>query len=158
MFNNNGIVFNEVRVIDDSVTKEQALQYVSEADVKWLAGGDAFKQISYIKEYDLISALQNRDGLTIGMSAGSINMAKRVVLAKDRNDYNPELAIYEGIGLVDINVEPHLDSASEEHIKHIYEASQYATIYGLYDNSFIKVVDDKIEFYGAYFKYENIVK
>jgi peptidase E len=158
MFRNNGIVFNEVRVIDDRITKEKAVQYVEKAGVIWIAGGNTLKQIAYLKEYNLISVLKNREGLTIGMSAGSINMARRVVLAKDINDNIPELAIYDGIGLVDINIEPHLDSASEEHMKDIYEASQFTTIYGLYDNSFIKIVDDNMNIYGTYFKYENIVK
>lgn len=156
MFTNSGVIFNEVHIIDDRIIKEEAVQYIDKADVVWIAGGDTLKQISYLKEYNLIPALQRREGITIGMSAGSINMAKRVVLAKDIDDNIPELSIYDGIGLVDINIEPHLDSASEEHMKDIYEASRYSTIYGIYDNTFIKVVNDSMEIYGAYFKYENI--
>jgi peptidase E len=155
MFRENGIVFNEVNTVDDRITIEKALEYIEKADVIWLSGGNTLKQIEYIRKYDLIPALQKREGITIGMSAGSINMAKRVVLARDINDNIPELSIYDGIGLVDINIEPHLDSASEEHMKEIYEASQYATIYGIYDNTFIKILDDKMEVYGSYFKYEN---
>jgi peptidase E len=158
MFRNNDIVFNQVHIIDDRITKEKAVQYIEKADIIWLAGGDTLKQIAYIKEYNLIMDLQNRDGITIGMSAGSMNMAKRVVLAKDIDDNIPELSIYDGIGLVDINVEPHLDSASEEHMKEIYEASKYTTIYGIYDNSFIKIVNDTMDIYGVCFKYENISK
>lgn len=116
------------------------------------------KQIAYLKKYDLISVLKNREGLTIGMSAGSINMAKRVVLAKDINDNIPELVIYDGIGLVNINKALHFNSASEEHIKDIYEASQFTTNFGLYDNAFIKIVDNKMDIYGVYFKHENISK
>lgn len=158
MFKNNGIVFDKVHVIDDRITKEKAAKYIKEADIIWLAGGDTLKQIVNLKEYNLIPVLQNKEGLIIGMSAGSINMAKKVVLAKDINDNNPKLAIYDGIGLVNINIEPHLDSASEEHMKDIYEASQFTTIYGLYDNSFIKIVDGKMDIYGIYFKYKNIDK
>jgi len=155
MFRENGITFNEVNTIDYRTSKEKALEYVENAEVIWLSGGNTLKQIEHMKEYNLIPTLQKREGITIGMSAGSINMAKRVVLARDINDNIPELAIYEGIGIVDINVEPHLDSASEEHMKEVYEASQYTTIYGLYDNSFIKIVDDNMDIYGTYFKYEN---
>lgn len=72
------------------------------------------------------------------MSAGSINMAKRVILGKDI-----ELSIYDWIGLVDINIEPHLDSESKEHMKDIYEVSQYSVIYGIYDNTFIKITTKK---------------
>lgn len=155
MFRENGVVFNEVNTIDYRTSKEKALEYIENAEVIWLSGGDTLKQIQHMKEYNIIPALQKREGITIGMSAGSINMAKRVVLARDINDNILELAIYEGIGLVDINVEPHLDSASEDHMKEVYEASQYGTIYGLYDNSFIKIVDDSMDIYGIYFKYEN---
>jgi len=158
MFRNNGIVFNEVHVIDDRITQEKAVQYIEKADIIWISGGDTLKQIAYLKEYNLIGVLQRREGITIGMSAGSINMAKRVVLAKDINDNIPELAIYDGVGLVDINIEPHLDSASEEHMKDIYEASHYTTIYGIYDNTFIKIVNDTMEIHGIHFKYENIGK
>ncbi len=158
MFRNKGILFNEVYVIDDRITKEKAVQYIEKADIIWIAGGDTLKQITYLKEYNLISVLQSRERITIGMSAGSINMAKRVVLAKDIDDNIPELAIYDGIGLVDINIEPHLDSASEEHMKDVYEASQFTTIYGIYDNTFIKIVNDTMEIYGVYFKYDNIGK
>lgn len=158
MFRNSGIVFNEVHIIDDRITKEKALQYIEKADIIWIAGGDTLKQIAYLKEYNLIPVLQSREGITIGMSAGSINMAKRVVLAKDIDDNIPELSIYDGIGLVDINIEPHLDSASEEHMKYVYEASQYTTIYGIYDNTFIKIINDTMDIYGEYFKYERISK
>lgn len=154
MFENNGITFEKVHVVDNRVTKEEAMKYIENAEIIWLSGGDTLKQISHLKDYSLIPALRNREGITIGMSAGSINMAKKVVLAKDENDNIPELSIYDGIGLVDINIEPHLDSASEEHLKEIYEASMYSTIYGIYDNTFIKVVSDTIEIYGDYLKYE----
>lgn len=150
LFNNNDIQFREVHVIDNRITKEIAAQFIKEADLIWITGGDTLKQIASIKEYNLISVLQNHQGLIIGMSAGSINMAKRVVLPKDIYDNIPTLSIYDGIGLVDINIEPHLDSASEEHLKDIEEACQYTTIYGLYDNSFITIIDGKMELYGQY--------
>lgn len=156
MFASNGIIFDDSYIIDKRTTPKKAVQYIEKADIVWISGGDTLKQITYLKEYDIIPYLQGRDGITIGMSAGSINMAKRVVLSKDIDDNIPELSIYSGIGLVDINIEPHLDYASEEHMKEIYEASHYATIYGIYDNTFIKIVDNTIEVYGTYFKYENV--
>ncbi|WIV11550.1 Type 1 glutamine amidotransferase-like domain-containing protein [Proteiniborus sp. MB09-C3] len=157
MFKEKGIVFDKVQVIDNRVSKDEAIHYLERADIVWISGGDTLKQISYIKEYGLIPSLQNRNGITIGMSAGSINMAKRVILPKDIEDNIPELSIFEGIGLVDINIEPHLDTESEKNMEDIYEATEYATIYGLFDNSFIEVVDDSTEFYGAYIKYEKSI-
>lgn len=156
MFESKGILFRESYVIDDRVTSKEAIHYIEKSDIVWILGGDTLKQIRNIKEYNLIPVLQNRKGITIGMSAGSINMAKKVVISKDVNDNIPELSIYSGIGLVDINVEPHLDSASEDHMKEIYEASHHSIIYGIYDNSFIKIVDECIEVYGTCFKYEDV--
>lgn len=158
MFKSNGLIFNESHVIDNRISRVAAKEYIEKAEVLWLSGGDTLKQIKDIKEYDLIEVLQTREKITIGMSAGSINMAKRVVLAKDINDNIPELSIYDGIGLVDINIEPHLDPTNEEHNKDIYEATRLSTIYGLYDDSFIKIVDEEITFYGDYIKYEKINK
>lgn len=140
MFKNKGIAFNKSYIIDNRITSKDAIEYINKSEIVWISGGDTLKQIRNIKEYNLIKALQNRKGITIGISAGAINMAKKVVLAK----------------YVDINVEPHLDFASEEHMNEIYRASQHTAIYGIYDNSFIKIVNESIEIYGTYFKYENI--
>ncbi len=153
MFKAKGITFDEVQIIDNRVSKDEASRLIEKAAVVWLSGGDTLKQIGHIKEYGLIPSLKKRKGVTIGMSAGSINMAKKVVLARDVEDGISELSIYDGLGLVDINIEPHLDTERKDHIKDIIEASRHATIYGLFDNSFIKVIGDLIEFYGPYVKY-----
>lgn len=150
MFRSYDIVFEHVYIIDYRVSMERAAILTEIADFVWISGGDTLKQISYIKEYQLIDTLRNRSGITMGMSAGSINMAKRVVLARDVEDNVPELSIYEGIGLVDINIEPHIDLNRADHIEDIKEAAKHNTIYGLYDESFITVVNDKIEIFGEY--------
>ncbi|MFJ7746778.1 Type 1 glutamine amidotransferase-like domain-containing protein [Peribacillus sp. NPDC097295] len=158
-FRDKGIVFDQVQVIDDRLSEQKAVQCIGEADVIWISGGNTLEQIKYLKHYNLLKALQSSECMVIGMSAGSINMAKKVVLAKDMTDHIPALSIYDGIGLVDINIEPHLGSASKKHIEEdIHEAAQVAPIYGLYDNSFIKIVGDKMDIFGDYFKYENISK
>lgn len=147
-FNNKDILFNDVYVIDSRTSKEDALNLIRNSAIVFLSGGDTLKQINSIKDYGLIPALQEREGITIGLSAGSINMAKKVVLAKNLEDNIPELSIYDGIGLVDINIEPHLDLSNENHLKEIHEASQHSSIYGLFDESFIAVIDEDIRIYG----------
>lgn len=143
-----------MRVIDDRISKQAAVELLERADVVWISGGDTLMQIDYIREYGLILPLRNRNGITIGMSAGSINMAETVVLPKDEKNNIPELSIYEGIGLVDINIEPHLDPEDEKHTEDIHAATKHATIYGLFDNSFIEVVDRELKIYGNYIKYK----
>lgn len=150
MFRKKGIIIEDSHIIDYTVTPQKSIELIDNADIVWLAGGPTLTQIAHIKEYGLIEALHNRNGITIGISAGSINMAKRVVLARDPNDHIPELSVYEGIGLVDFNIEPHLNEASDEHIEDIKQASKIAPIYGLFDNSFIVDMDGSIKIFGAY--------
>lgn len=90
----------------------------------------------------------------MGLSAGAINCAKRVVLAKDESDNIPELSIYSGLGLVDINIEPHLDLTREKHLQEILEAAKHTEIIGLYDNSFIRVDGTEYQIFGPYHRFK----
>ena len=89
------------------------------------------------------------------MSAGSVNMAKRVVLARDLDDDIPKLSIYKGIGITDINIEPHCDFRNEKHWKDIEEASQYSDIIVMHDDCYIIVDNDVTSYYGSYVKMAN---
>lgn len=149
-FKRHSIIFDHAAIVDFECAPDKAAEYIHNADVVMLAGGPTLKQIEHIRKYKLEEALQNRDGITIGISAGSINMAKRVVLARDVNDDIPELSIYDGIGLVEINVEPHLNEMMPEHELEIEDAAKYAPIYGLYDESFIVEADGEITVFGQY--------
>lgn len=149
-----GIDFEEVFIIDYDVSPEDARNLIECADLIWLAGGDTLQEMYYFDEYHLRDMLADYDGIIVGMSAGSINMADRVVLARDIEDNTPELSIYPGLGLVSINIEPHLDFSREEHIADIEEASEAARIYGLFDNSFIKIKGDEMNIFGDYYIFD----
>lgn len=155
-FKLHGITFQNSAIVDFQCTPEDASALIREADVVMLAGGPVLKQMEHIRKYKLAEVLQSRDGITIGISAGSINMARRVVLARDVSDDIPELSIYDGIGLVDINIEPHLDELKPSHLQEIEDAAKHAPIYGLYDEAFIVEMDGEIEIYGQYIVFENM--
>ena len=76
-------------------------------------------------------------------------MAKRAILIKDIDD-NTKTEIYVGIGLVQVNIEPHLNYASIDHINNIKELSKSENIIGLYDNSFIVITDSTQEIFGKH--------
>ena len=84
------------------------------------------------------------------MSAGAINMGDHVVLAKQESDHIPQLSEYRGLGLTEINLEPHYDSSNTEHKEEILQASRIAPILALCDNAFVKVKDQQIQIYGEY--------
>lgn len=154
-FKSNKIIFKSVNIIDNRVSKEIAVNYINDSDIVVLMGGDTLKQISYIKSYGIIDALKSREGITIGISAGSINMCSHVVLTKDENDNIPSTVCYEGIGLSNVNIEPHFDFINIEHNRDIFEASSHGKIVCLPNTSFIRIEDDKEQYYGNYYVIED---
>ena len=141
LFQKADIFFDKLVIID---YQNLDLKSIKEADFIWLSGGNTLKQMAYFYEIQLADLLKEYHGILAGMSAGAINMASRVVLAKDIEDNVPELSIYEGLGRVDINIEPHLDESRKDHLNDIY---------GLYDESYIKVIEDKMEVIGPHILY-----
>ena len=139
-----GLEFKNTYVIDNRVTKDEAVDMVRQADLVWLSGGDTSAQMKYLREYGLVEVLRNHWGTVMGMSAGTLNLARTTICSGWLHDGKTEK--YEGIGLVDITAESHFDvnNISEE----IYEISKENDIYEICDESFIICQGDKKEFYG----------
>lgn len=150
MFEEKGIHFKEACVVDGRMTAKQAQAAVETADVVWLAGGNTTAEFAYLQEYGLIDVIKNHDGVVIGMSAGSINLADTAVCTSD--EYYDYPQIYPGLGCVRISVEPHfvLSELSDE----LLELSENYVIYGLCDESIIICEDENTEFYGEIYKIE----
>ena len=153
-FKNINITFKESYLINYEVKIEEAKNMINKSDVIFIMGGDTLEQIKNIKEYDIISNLKNREGITIGISAGSINMANSVALARDVDDNIPQHAFYKGIGLVNINIEPHFDLNNEKHNKDIIEISKDNKIICLPDESFMRIKNNNVEIIGDYYMYD----
>lgn len=147
MFKESGIIFNNTCVVDGRMTNEEAQQEVASADVLWLAGGDTPTQYGYLKTYGLIPVIKSREGINIGMSAGAINMAKTAICTVTCE--HDELKIYEGLDLVDISVEPHLNSGNIS--KELIKLSEKYPIYGMCDDSVIICEKDEVTYLGDIF-------
>jgi len=146
IFSNIGISFNNAIIINSKMNKERAKEEVETADVIFLMGGNTEAQIKNIKEYGLIPSLQKRDGVTIGISAGSINMSDNVILVR----YDKETLLYKGIGLVDINVDPHFSFEDKEYIQNnLLPASYGKKLICLTDESIIRISEtNEIMYFG----------
>ena len=155
LFNDKKFIFNSVYIIDNRIDSYEMKNYIKDSDIVFLLGGDTLKQIKFINKYKLKNIIKEKNKVVIGMSAGSINMAKRVVLARDIDDGIPNLSIYKGIGITDINIEPHCDFKNEEHWKDIEEASKYSNIIVMHDDCYIIVDNDVTSYYGSYVKMTN---
>ncbi len=148
MFEEAGIHFEEAYVVDGRMSATEAQKAVAEADVVWLSGGDTPTQFAYFEKYGLVEMLQEHQGVIIGMSAGSINMARTAICTLSCG--HRTLEIYDGLGCVDVSVEPHFvrERVSEE----LLALSKEYTIYGLCDDAIIVCTGDEMEFYGEVYK------
>lgn len=133
MFVEKEIDFENKYVVDSRMSKDQALMLIKNADVLWLSGGDTPTQYEYLKAYGLLKPIKNCEGIIIGMSAGAINMAETAICTVSCGHEKQE--IYNGIGLVDISVEPHFNK--DKITNEIIELSKEYTIYGVCDNAMI---------------------
>lgn len=149
LFEDAGICFEHSRVIDGRMTAEEAQQAARDADVLWLAGGDTLAQFASLEEYGLADVIRRHPGVVIGMSAGTINMAKTAVLYDP--DYGVHTAmVYHGIGCVDISADPHFEP--DRIAATILNASVEHVIYGLCDNGIIVCRDAQVEYYGEVYR------
>lgn len=143
-----GIHFENSYVVDGRMNADKVKIAVSEADVVWLAGGDTPVQYGYLVNYGLDAVIQQHPGVVIGMSAGTINLAKTAICT--RTCQHNKLEIYRALGCVNLSVEPHFDP--ENVTDELLQLSKKYTIYGLCDDSMIVCSNGKTEFYGKVYK------
>lgn len=151
-FKEKNIIFNTINIIDNRLNSNVIKTKIKESNLIFLLGGDTLKQIKTINDLGLRTSINciKEKGIIMGMSAGAINLAENVVLARDLEDDIPELSLYKGLGFTDINIEPHCDFKNKEHWKDIIEASYNSEIVVMHDNAFIIIDNKQIKFYGDY--------
>lgn len=144
LFSDCGIEFESSVVVDSRMSAGEAFSVIQTADIVWMAGGDTPTQFGYFQDFGLIPALRDRQGITIGMSAGAINMAKTAVCSVTCE--HSEQLIYPALGLVDISVEPHINVGGIT--QELLDLSKSHPIYGMSDDSVIIFEDDKAIYMG----------
>jgi dipeptidase E len=149
-FNQKNITFSKINVIDNRITKEIAKQMIKETNIVFLMGGDPEEQMQNINKYELSKLLKRRDGLTIGISAGSMNQAEHVIDKEDDGIHD-----YKGFGLAKINIYPHLDFNNLAYLNEIKEVSKLIDLYALPNDSFIVIENEKPTFVGEYYQVSN---
>ena len=155
-----GITFEEYNVLDNR-TIDKTNEFVDKADLIFLSGGDTFMQNEFLKEIKLKELLENYNGIIIGQSAGSINMAKDVFNSPEQSEKS-EPIYFEGLGLTKINVEPHwkmdtslFDENEKYQRKYILEESKKRDIYAICDGGYILINEDNNEIYGEVYIIRN---
>lgn len=151
-----GITFSEYLILDNR-TKDNTNEYVKRASVIFLSGGDTYIENDFFKQIHLKELLQSFDGIIIGQSAGSINMAEFAYNSPEEGEES-EPIYFEGLGLSNINIEPHfiLDTTGFDEMQmyqrnHQLEESKKRPIYALCDGAHILETDESITVYGKSF-------
>ena len=103
-------------------------------------GGNTYRQNQFFNEIDLKKYILTLDTTIVGISAGSINAASIAYNSPEceEDTLNPELL--SGLGLTNINIEPHFDvnNNNKMQMDSILSQSYKRVIYGLPDGSYIK--------------------
>lgn len=152
-----GINLNGITVLNDTMTKEEMFRSIENADIIFLMGGDTLKQNDFLMKNDLKPIIKTFKKVVIGISAGAINLSNISLCSKDEEDGVEKTITYEGIGRINYTIEPHFDIDNKILLQNeLYPLSEKMTIYGLPNNTGVRIINKKFEIlYGDFYKISN---
>lgn len=103
-------IYPESYTVLDGQNRENAADIVPFSDLLVLAGGHVPTQAAFFEEIGLGSLLQDYPGVILGISAGSMNMAKTVSAQPEEEGeaLDPEYPrFFPGLDLTEVNILPH---------------------------------------------------
>lgn len=146
IFKNIGIDFKKYIVLNNSYSSDDIKEIIKNNKLFFLYGGDPYKQIEFIKQYNITLLIKNK--FIIGLSAGSINMCRKAICTKDEDfDFSN---MYDGMGLIDFSIEPHFNYNNVEVLADLKKFSKDTDIYALEDDAYIIVENEMTNFYREY--------
>ena len=151
------IEINNMLIIDNRY-KGNLEKDILSASVVFLCGGHVPTQNAFLKDIGLKEILSKYDGILIGQSAGSMNMASIVYCPPEApEDFTDGFQrTFEGLGITDIRIMPHMDILFDDNvdgmgknsIDYCIEDSYKTYMYGLYDGGFVEIKDNQAVSYG----------
>ena len=152
MFNQLDVNIKDYYLLDYRNSLDEMIDIINKSDIIHLMGGDPFKQLEILRKIDCKKLFKNK--ILIGVSAGSMNMAIKGYYSSDK-DY-PKTWFYDGIGLVDITIDPHFDINNLEWVNENKKYSYIHEIVGLPNESAI-IIDnnDSINYIGEYYVFHD---
>ena len=159
-FSKSGFNFKEKLFIDNRYNGNLE-EDIKRANLILLSGGYTPTQMEYFEKLDLRELLKNYEGVIIGMSAGSINLADLVVCSPEYEELETNYkTTWKGLGLTNINIEPHfiLGELNEEKTLErveLLKLSEEYKIYAIVDGT--DIYDDGVTqtMYGEGYLIEN---
>ena len=136
-----GIAVSKWSVLDGRNEKDAQL-LIWQSDLIVLAGGHVPTQNLFFQKIGLSKLLKNYQGVILGISAGSMNCARRVYAQPEEpGESRPDFRrFYPGLGLSEINILPHYQQVKDRMIdgKRLFEDVTYVDSIG---NNFLSLVD-----------------
>ena len=136
-----GIPVSKWSVLDGRNEKDAQL-LIWQSDLIVLAGGHVPTQNLVFQKIGLGKLLKNYQGVILGISAGSMNCARRAYAQPEEpGESRPDFRrFYPGLGLSEINILPHYQQVKDRLIdgKRLFEDVTYVDSIG---NNFLSLVD-----------------
>jgi len=150
MFAEQGLTFEKHCVIDKRTEPEKAKELVENADCIFLMGGGVCEeQLDLIREKGCYDALINCNAAIFGVSAGSMNMARKTV------DFFESMEAFEGLGLTNITVSCHHDPEDTWRYEQTLRMSEDRTVYAMEDMSAFFIKEGQIDVVGTIYSVKN---
>jgi dipeptidase E len=139
---------------------------VRQADLIVLAGGHVPTQNAFFQRIRLRELLKTYDGVVLGISAGSMNMADVVYAQPEEpGESVPSFQRFaQGLGLVNVSILPHYQKARHYMLdgKRLYEDITFAdsmghTFFALPDGSYFFQDEDGLLLCGRAFRIQNSI-
>ena len=140
----------------------EIISQLSQYDMVILGGGHVPTEKDFFDEIGLRNALQNWDGIVMGISAGSMNCADMVYAQPEMpgEAVDPSYQKFiRGLGLTDINVLPHYQAVKDDWVDNLrlmeditYPDSYGRTFYAIVDGSYVLQTEDRKEIRGEAYR------
>ena len=158
-FNMSGFKFDNLFVLD-SRTSNMAEDLIKNADLVFLAGGNTLNQMEFFNSINLSKLLKKFKPITIGQSAGALNLAGDVYCSPEDEDELDANKYFKGLGLTNINIEPHFKNSphfGDDNViqKILLADSKVKPFIAITDGSYI--IDDNGDqtLYGEAYEFKN---
>ena len=146
-----GMAFSRYDVLDGS-NAEEAAQLIDQSDFLIFSGGHVPTQNRFFQEISLREILTDFDGVVMGISAGSMNLADVVYVQPEEpgEGIDPDFQRFApGLGLTDVNILPHYQKVKDNILDGLrlmeditYPDSENNTFFALPDGSYFYQDDD----------------
>lgn len=148
----------------DGRNAEYAQQLIWRSDLIVLNGGHVPTQNAFFQEIRMDRLIANFQGVLLGISAGSMNMASRVYAQPEApGESAPEFQRFlPGLGLTELNILPHYQQAKDYTLDgmRLYEDVTFADSMGecffcLVDGSYFLIEDGMTTLYGEAYRLQD---